>query len=404
MNKELSAKDIFGRTNFRGYSEFYLALAMGKILRSRGYCLNMDGMQVDADCVPDNMIKYYKKLLNEKAISLSLFNEEDTGIENNYEYDKDLQGVDIDISYFSNIVLAEDNGATLDWSYEFAKENYGEYRKTFLEFLKLGLTLVHLVAYHLVSVILDGNKKKLILHFDSQKSDNTFLYINIYSCLHTINWINNYVGLDLDLSDSKNKNKDLDYMLFFNNGLVAGHYKLNSVSEKLALLKKYGMVEGSILELWSRGNISKDNKMGTITGVTIIRLDEINEDFIGITTIALNRTKEEVLQDYYDIDESVRSLFVDMLGKKPNMSSTELNLYNVGIDNHFLDEDKYITLIDEYSEVYKLITIDGKVGNVKMTEVDAIYWLLCQYDIEFDRELYKKMYFHDKEPLWDMYN
>lgn len=393
MGNELLAKEIFRRGHFRSYSEFYLALAMGNVLKNRGYSLNMDGMQVDADAVPKDMIKYYKRLLNDGAITLSMFESSKADLE--------LAQSDIDTSYFNRIPLAQDNGETLDWTLEYARDTYGDYGRVFLEFLKLGNTLIHLVAYHLVSVILDGNKKKLVLHFDSQKAKSTFVYVNIYSCLQTLDWIADYVDLDIDFGDYR---VDLDYSIFCNNGKVAGHHKIHTVSEKIALLEKYGMVEGSILELWSRDGMCENNEFGKVTGVTIIRLDEIGDDFLGVTSIALNKTREEVMQDYYDIDESVRSLFIDMLSKKPNQSSTELNLHGVGVDNHFLDEDKYLTLIDESAEVFKLVTIDGKVGNVKMKEVDAVYWLLCQYGIEFDRELYKEMYFHGKEPLWDMYN
>lgn len=393
MRKELIAKEIFGRDKFKSYSEFYLALAMGSVLYNRGYSLNMDGMQVDADAIPKDMIKYYKGLLNEGAITLSMF---EGGVSN-----IEVADTHVDTTYFDKLPLAKDNGKTLDWTLEYAKENYGEYGKKFLEFLKLGNTLVHLVAHHLIDVILKKTTKKLVLHFDYQKAKSTFIYVNIYSCLQTMIWIRDFIDLDVDFGDYR---VDLDYSIFCNNGKVAGHHRLHTVNEKLALLEKFGMVEGAILVLWSREGMCENNPFGEVSGATVIRIDEIGDTFLGVTSIALNKTKEEVLQDYYDIDESVRGLFIDTLSKKPHQSSTELNLCSIGIDNHFLDEDKYITLIDTSSEVYKLVTVDGKVGNVKMREVDAIYWLLCQYDIEFDKELFKEMYFTGETPLWDTCN
>lgn len=51
----------------------------------------------------------------------------------------------------------------------------------------------------------------------------------------------------------------------------------------------------------------------------------------------------------------------------------------------------------------KRITIDGKEGDVSMSSIDAIYWLLCQYSIEFDRELYRNMYNDGKDLMWDLY-
>lgn len=393
MANMIAAKDIFKRGEFKSYSEFYLALAIGSILHNKGYSLNMDGMRVDAEAIPKDMIKYYKRLLNDGAISLSMF---ERGVT-----DLDLANTDIDTTYFDELPLAKNNGEKLDWTLEYAKENYGEHGKKFLEFIKLGNTLVHLVASHLVNVILNGEKRKLVLHFDSQKAKSTFIYVNIYSCLQTLQWIRDYVELDIDFGDYR---VDLDYSIFCNNGKVAGHNRLYSISEKLSLLDRYGMVEGAILVLWSRDGMCENNPFGHITGASVVRLDEIGDNFLGVTKMNLNKTKEEVLQDYYDIDENIRSLFVDMVGKKPHQSSTELDIYGIGVHNHFADEEHYLTLIDGSEEVYKTVTIDGKVGTVKMSEVDAVYWLLRQYEIEFDMDLFKEMYFGSKEPLWDMYN
>lgn len=394
--KELVAKNIFRRSDFKSYSEFYLALAIGNRLYERGMALNMDGMFVNPELVPNDMIKYYKKLINDGAITLSMYEKGTLTIEE--------AGTFVDTSYFNKIELVKDNGATLDWSFDWVKSAYGEYSSVFSkEFTKLGNTLVHVVADHIVNVLADGVKKKLVVHIDSHKAKSSFIYVHIVSCLKTLNWLNDYIELDIDLDGYK---VDLDYSIFCNNGYVAGYYRMYSVNEKLALLEKYGMQEGAILELWTREGMCDNNKFGHITEVSVIRIDEIGDDFIGITSIALNKTKEEIEQDYYDIDESVRSLFVDILGKKASQSLTELKLYGVGIENHFYDEEKYITKIDTSAsaEVTKLVTIDGKVRSVKMSEVDAIYWLLCQNEVEFDKELYKKMYYTDSEPLWEIYN
>lgn len=394
MGNQLYAKDIFGRDNFKSYSEFYLALAMGSILKNRGMSLNMDGMSVDADAIPSDMILYYKKLLYDGAITLSMYERT--------KAPEDVANTEVDTTYFDKISLYEENGDILDWSIDYANENYGEYRKFFLELLKLGNTLIHLVAHQLIRHILDGDNRRLVIHFDNQKAKSTFIYVNIYSCLQTMNWIKDYISLDVDFADY---NVDLDYSIFCNNGKVAKRYKLYTVVEKLGLLNKYGMVEGSILVLWERDGMCENNPYGKITGAKLFRLDEIGDDFIGVTYIFVNKTKEETRQDYMDIEESMRPLFVDMLDKKPGTPSTELSIYSLGVENHFYDEDKYITLLDDSEEVYKLVTINGELVNLKMSGIDAIYWLLCQYEIEFDKNLFKTMYYRNGvEPLWEMYN
>lgn len=393
-NLSLMAKDIFKRDYFESYSEFYLALAMGNVLNRRGYTLNMDYMRIDADAVPPDMIKYYKRLLADGIITMSMYEKSSTILEK--------AETDVDTSYFGNIELAKEIDGNLHWSIDIAKENYGDYKGKFLDLLTLGHTLVHLVAEHLVRHILNGENRKLIINLDSHKAKSTFLYVNIYSILYTMDWVRSLVELNVDFGDYK---VDLDYSIFCNNGRVSGRYRRYSVSEKVELLKKYNMVEGSILVLWERQGMCENSEYGHVSGAKLFRLDEIGDNFIGVTFMSLNKTKEEVRQDYYDIDESIRYLFVDMLNKPPYLESCELDMFGVGINNHFFDESQFITVLDESEEVFKTVTIDGDVVTVKMSGINAIYWLLCQYNVEFDRELFKNMYFSNGEtPMWDIYN
>lgn len=393
MTKVLEAKQIFKRNYFKTYSEFLLALAIGNVVSNRGYCLSMDSMQVDVSAIPQDMIKYYKRLLSDGALVMSMYERK--------PYEDEVSSYDIDTSYFDKIPLLKEENEGLSWTIDYAQTSYKDYTKKFMELNVLGYTLMHLVAYHLVNSILNEDKRKLKLSFDSMKAKSTFIYVNIYSILQSMPWLEDIIELDVDFGDYK---VDLDYSIFCSNGRVAGRYKLYSVSEKLEIMKKYGMVEGAILVLFERTGICKNNEYGHISGAKLLRLDEIGDDFIGVTFLALNRTKEEVRQDYYSIDESVRSLFVDMLDKKPHTKSTELKLFDLGIDNYFYNEGSYITLLDETETVYKLVTIEGKEVNVLMSAVDAIYWLLCQYEIDFDATLYKNIYNHGKDLLWDEYN
>lgn len=392
----ISAKSILKRSYFESYSEFYLVLAMSKAFYEKGFILNMDGISIDVDSIPMEYIKYYKKLLQGGMIEMSMYNNSNSTVENI------ISTVEFDTSYFSSVNLAQDNGNTLDWTVEHVCKEYGSKASHFLNLSNLDGGLIHLTGRHLVDVLLGVTTKKLVIHLDVFKSRSTFLYVDIYSCSKTMSWINDYVELDLNLGGYE---VDLDYVVLCNNGSVSGRIRHHTVSEKLEYMKKYGMVEGSILMLVSRKGMCENNRYGHITEAVVVRLDEIGDNFLGVTRIPLNKTKEENLQDYYDVDEDTREIFFDMVNKPPHLSSTELDLVGLGIANYFYDEEHFLlTLEDDSAYVHKLITIDDVVTSVYMKQVDAIYWLLCQYELEFDRELFKKMYFPNEVPLWDKYN
>ena len=117
----------------------------------------------------------------------------------------------------------------------------------------------------------------------------------------------------------------------------------------------------------------------------------------------MNKTKEETRIDYESIDQNKRYLFRDMLSFKPLVQNKVLSLYEVGIDNYFYDESQLITFISKTERTTKRITVEGEESEVDMSGVDALYWLMCQYGFEFDRELFRAQYSDGKDLLWDLY-
>ena len=104
------------------------------------------------------------------------------------------------------------------------------------------------------------------------------------------------------------------------------------------------------------------------------------------------------------MDEESKRLFYDVLYKDPFVKSKILSLYSLGIGEYFGDEELILTELDKKETVVKTITIDNEVTTVEISGVDAIYWLMCQNNIEFDKIQYKERYSKDKDLLWDMYH
>lgn len=390
-----NGEEIFRKSKLSSYSEFYLVLCMSKILKMRGEVLDVSRMIIDYDLLPGSYIDLFKRRVKEGAIYIG---EGDIGSVNMYE----KIACDIDVSYFDEINLFREVDDHLYWNLDTISHTYGKYSSKAYNMLNMGYFVSNLVSYHILNIFDGKENRKLVLDFDKSQTGNSYIYVNIISCLRSMGWLNKFVAVNLDL-DKKDK-VDIDYSIFCMNGAVAGHKKLWSVKEKLALMEKQGMSVGSILILWYRKGINANNKNGVIDRAIVIRLDEIGDTYIGVTSMALNKTKEEVYQDYMSIDPSIRSMFVDMIDKKPYMAHMELDIVGFGVDNYFDDEDKFITKLDTSERVYKRVTIDGVESEVEMSAIDAFYWLLCQYGLDFDKELYKEMYFDGETPLWERYN
>lgn len=394
----LDCKKIFGRNYFESYSEFYLALCMAAEMGRREDKLDMSGMVVDKSLLSKSELNYFKYLIGTGCIYLGDkgLEVEDTIDPKTVEYYLDMKG----ITELKD-KLVENRPEEYYWSVAWATANYLGGPRDFRIISKTGNVLMHIVAHILVSEFLgEIQEKPFEIEFDKAGAKNTYFYVNLVSCSNTMEWFKERVTLKIDYGESS---VDINYSIFCNNGMVAGKYKKWSIGDKHKFMEKYGMCVGSIVVLWDRTGMCPSNVAGKIVSATIARIDEIGNDFLGVTTIALNKTKEETRIDYESIDQNKRYLFRDMLSFKPLVQNKVLSLYEVGIDNYFYDESQLITFISKTERTTKRITVEGEESEVDMSGVDALYWLMCQYGFEFDRELFRAQYSDGKDLLWDLY-
>ena len=389
----IKCEDILQKTYFDSYSEFFLACCIARECMRRGDKLDMSNMRIDSDILPENELSYFKCLWRDGAIYLGKEYSGSMGIESSYYIDTDC------FADYYNVLFKEEPDKYY-WSMEWASKAY-EGNQNLQNISWAGKVLMHLVGHMLVCFYLgEREKKPMEIEITGQQVKSTYIYVNLVSCLKTLLWLDEVLILNIDFTGY---NIDIDYSILCNNGIAAKRNKLWSIKDKHKFLEKEGITDGMIVILWSRRGMCESNPAGRIAGATLIRINEICEDSISVETLPYNKTKEEREEDFLSIPEEKRYSFIDMKYSVPKGTSRMLSLYDIGIENYFDMEDEFITKIDRKAMVTKKITVDGKVSNVDMNNVDAIYWLLCQYEVDFDRELYRNVYNNGNPLLWDKY-
>jgi len=392
----LICENIFKRRHFESYSELYLALVIARECYRRGDSLDMTTMSIEKDITPPDMLSYFRYLIHIGAIKIEGFTvEEDLDVPKVYlntDCLKEMEGCifrEADVNY--------------EWDFDLIYNSCTPYPTEFTKNYEMGNTIMHLVGYYIVSRsigVLKDKPLKIIIS-DRQKVASTYLYINLLSCSKSLEWFNDYVQLEINFSEYS---VDLDYSIFCNNGIAGGRNKLWSWSEKIGFMEKEGMLEGGMYILWERKGMCEANPIGRIVSATLVRLDGVDKDDIHMTVFPLYKTKEEIVDDYYDIPEDKRMYFSDLLDFKVRSYQKNVSLTSMGIRNYFsVEESMFLDKIDKSGNVTKKITVDGNTDYVEMSQIDAIYWLLCQFEVEFDRFLYKDMYNNGDDLLWDRY-
>jgi len=419
-----NCEKLFGKRVINAYYEFNFAMALAAECGRRGDCLDMRSMRIpDKEILSDSDIAYMRYL-------------RDLG----YMYDGTLdeprlsRGSDTELLQrskggFFNTDLIEDLGIKVVdckedmyyWCSEYAYSCYGKYIQAELNRKRVSNTTLHILAYLFLSIELGEIPKKPIHFFyKTLETCNIYLYQSLMACEKSIPTLKGNVFIDLDEDYIENVG-DMDFNLLASIASHSGKMRKWSCSEKIAAFERYGLKKGSICILYERGGVSESNSVGVISGACVVRIDDYFDGISGdvtesgkykkkgragwvVTKFSVNKTKEEMLDDYYGIDEEYKSTFKDLLNPSLGSTQTFMSFENVGIGTYFLDEEYLLMPIERDCKNKKKVTIDGKSAVIDLDDVEAIYWILNQFGVDFDKEEYKRFYNNGEDLTYDMFD
>lgn len=391
--------------------EFLFALALSAECKRRGASLDMSMMRIsDKDLLSADDIAYMHYLRDNGAIYDGVIREvedkkyKDKSLESNLKYYCNMEA----ITTLGDKLFNEENDKYY-WDTSYAYKSYGKYAKELLHKRKIGSTILHLMAHMLVSFKLKEKEDKLVeFYFKTFEVATLYMFLDLLACERTLKVLKGRVKISLD-EDYSDRVGDLDFNILFDTARRAGRLKKWSCEDKFKFFEKYGFKEGSIAILYERGRMCESNSIGTIQRSSVIRIDECITDLKKgagwkITKLSVNKTIEESEGDYYGIDEEYRSIFSDLLYPKIGTMSTFMPFSGVGIGTYFLDEEYLMMPIERDEKVMKKVSIDGRLATIELDDVEAIYWILKEYNVDFDDTLYKEMYNEGKPLMWDNYD
>ena len=394
------------------YYEFLLMLALADECGRRGMCLDATNMKIrDLSMLSKETDVKYAYYLRKKGILLDNGNvsEEDVKVPEVFQINLD------DITALGMNIFKVENDCYY-WDLEYAFSNYpnviGEMNTNKLVGRKkLNISLLHFLAYIMVSVYLNEiEKKKTCFYFTGTDVCCYYMFLALYMVKNSLP-ILNYV--DLCLGDSFEKIAgDLDYFIYYDKSIHAGKNKsLRTVDEKLFELKKMGLVEGSIAVLYERGHMNESNPRGRITSASIVRIDSCVEGYsnsgINFTVLPVDRTIEEIEYEISTVDEKYLYMFKDTIANKYQGKGVKrfYSFYNIAVGEYIYDESFILLPLEHDGVTTKKVSSNGQVVDMKMDTVNAVYWILCQrFSSYFDKDLYKNMYNGGEPLLYDILN
>lgn len=406
-------ENLIGSKVVKNYAEFEFMLAVGAEMGRRGHVLDISNCFVDGKNLIGSRQKDYLSYL--RTIG-SIYN----GVEPEKVFSRDSEEVrfmstpdlwfNVDLLDKVSENLVDDDGDFWTWSYECTTEKWEPYRLELVGYNTRDQMLMHLAARVFVDTVFNYREKRpLKIKMDGFAIKTSYVYIGLLTASRTNKTLRRFIQWDADWSQV---GVDLEYEILYNLVYRSGNFKLWGAYDKLEELKRLGLGVGAVGVKYKRSRISDGVPQGKIDSASLIVIREIHEGdgevgrdhpWVLYNSYSLAKTKEEIMIDYLDIPEDKRHLYMDMLDFKVNGLKSKDNLTNLGVGYLFYDEDSIIEKIDSLDSVTKTVTINGVSDQVSMSEVDAIYWLLKEYKVVFDDELFREMYNGGKELLWDLH-
>lgn len=420
----IKCSDLIGKKTIGTYYEFLFCMALAAECGRRGDTLDMRDIQLlDMGCLKEDGVE--SGMLSSKDIGYmhylrSIGSLEDGSIpevrfERGSEDDVPSKRPDLyfEVSAVTELydVLVEDTPTEYLWVRKDLFDVYGAYGDDLLPIPKVGNTIMHIAA-HLFMCFKMGERevKPVRFHFKGHDAETGSMYIDLLAGCRSLPYLSGF-SVTFD-EDYLNRMGDIDFSIVCSISNHAGRHKKWDCDRKFKVFRSMGWKEGSILVLYKRSRVSASNDMGTINSASIIRIDKINDKLVKtngvcrtgweVTEFAVDKSKNEIEADYLGIAQENRHLFSDMLSSTLKGVYTFYSFDSVGIGTYFYDEEYLFMPLDSSSMVSKLVTVDGKKVTLTMNEVEAVYWLLREYGVEFDYELYKKDYNNGNPLKWDM--
>lgn len=395
-------RDIIKKPVLGSYFEFFFVMCLAAECHRLGMSLDMSGVGIsDPELLCKNDRDYKKFLESVGAINYG------SEVKIIPVESKEYQELEKPEYFFDTTQISaledkifRDDGDKFYWEHNWAYTTYGTDYTKMLNPKNAGNLLLHLIAHHVIGFVLGRVViKPILLDFNRHDSKSSGLFLPAYACSQSMSWFGEIVKFNFEEED-----ETLDLKILYRQSMNAGRYAKHSVGKKEQALRKYGIEIGSVVVVYERGKISTSNAVGKIKGaiIGIVQGYNVKTRCLDMKMIALNKTKEEVEFDYYSIEPEYRYNFMDLLSFKVATHRETLPLYNIGVCDYFCDEGTLLGLLDPYERVMKSVTLkDRGTTEMEMSSIDAIYWMLCEYEIDFDAELYKEMYNHGDMLLWD---
>lgn len=185
---------------------------------------------------------------------------------------------------------------------------------------------------------------------------------------------------------------------------VKGYLSTDLISsyDKQKYMEDLNLVEGSVVFLYTRGGYSPMKFGKLVKSCKVAIIDKISDKGVYLKTITVSKTVADLFMEYEDLPHKVKQLyptFSDFIKFNDKMSEVMLTWDVLGINymmnnnNSGFMEQFFITRLESlYDAQLGYFTEEGSYRFLLLGIPDATIYLLLEYGIEFNEDLFVEQY------------
>ena len=414
---KFSVSQIYPCSRVELGSELFYLCELGKYLQCNGHVLSLDGVTFSPVLLKSRYWSYLQvaytngwvvdmpKLFKESPTpvvlsdvrNILIVEEEVSWDEEDFKKRKDDEEYNTYTPQRKQVIFTQKN----DQVWEFSNSDVSIENSVNLRSLKNDLvsqSWVSLVAYVAINRLLTDIPKALSLVIPLDYTMCSLSFADMTLLIEETDALNGWCFADVG-SDNR-----FSYEGWWFKQYDRGHLsRYCTPKEKQAEFKKLGFYEGDVVFLYTRDKCQVLNRVKLVTSCNFAIVKEVNKMGIVFDVFFTRNTRFGEALKFQSFPAELKNLYFSDSYMNCRHSTKAIPWEDLGVEYVLFDEEYFISSIEkndvlEIQDSYNLTEV-----SLTLDCVNAIYWLLKDYDIEFDDEAYRKKYFKGAKPMWDMF-
>ena len=267
---------------------------------------------------------------------------------------------------------------------------------------------VSMIAMVAVERLMTGSPKLLGIEFPYVVAKNQLALSDFMLIMDETNAMTGWVIFSFEESVSEDIQRQVGYEAWWHKGREQGLLsKWYSPKDKLSYMKNNLDIDvGDVVLLYERNYSTKFNYVKSIESCHVAIVRGISNTTLSLEVINTVKTRYGAEVSYKDQTMAVKQMYCGSDEyKKWNSTLKNYNITDIGIEYMMYTEEYFIVPLDQADDIVKLDVKDsnGRTGKYALHQNDAIYWILKDYEIDFNEDKFLRRYFKESATAYGVF-